>query len=488
MNEQAARDLVLAWAIESTHADQKLVTVQQLQQLGHTAWDHAHTQPGSEGLAERFLAKRAALVLQSVGAQTPVFSTFVARNKTFSALTVGLPLAAFLVGLLVDRIGSPHRVDLLSAPLLLIVLWNLLVYLWLIGAVFKPKTRNRHAGLGWLARCSAGLAWLPHKLPTPWPAALATFSTHWVRTSAPLARVRVLRVIHACAAALALGAMASLYARGLLVQYQVGWESTFLQADQVHGLLSLLFKPAMFVSGMQGFSLADVQALQWPQQAPAGSGARWVHLFATTLLLLVVLPRCVLAGTAYAKERWLARRFHADTAHPYVRDLLDAAGLGMAGVVLRVFPYSFTLDDPRSAGLSNLARTLLGAQTQVLLQASTGYGEELASPHAAGAAEPPLEVALFNLSATPEAENHGALLDSLVQQGHTRLEVWVDASGYAQRLAGQSGSTERIAQRSALWHSLGTARHLPVRIVHLLQPEASAPVQLVAERSPVVLA
>ena len=486
MNEQAARDLVLAWAMESTDIDHKLITPQQRQQLGHRAWDGVHTQPGSEGLAERFLAERAALVVHSVGAQTPTFSTFVARNKTLFALTVGLPVAAFLAGLLVDRIGSPHRVDLLSAPLLLIVLWNLLVYLWLIGAVFKPPTRSRHAGLRWLARWSTGLAWLPQKLPAPWPAALATFTTHWVSTSAPLARARALRVIHTCAAALALGVVASLYARGVLVQYQVGWDSSFLQAEQVHALLSLLFKPAMWVFGVQSFSLAEVQALQWPQQAPAGGGARWVHLFAATVLLLVVLPRCVLALVAYVRERRLAQRFHADTAHPYVRDLLEAAGLGTTGAVLRVFPYSFTVDEPRSAGLHELARTLLGAQAQVQLQASTAYGEELESPHAT-TAEAPLEVALFNLSATPEAENHGAFLDSLVQQGHPRLEVWVDASAYAQRLASQSGSAERIAQRSALWHSLGVARNLPVRIVHLIQPEASPAAQLVVQGSPVAL-
>ena len=487
MNEQAARDLVLAWAMESTDTDHKLVTPLQRQQLGHTAWDRVHTQPGSAGLAERFLAERAVLVVHSVGTQTSAFSTFVARNKTLSALTVALPLATFLLGLLVDRIGSPHRVDLLSAPLLLIVLWNLLVYLWLIGAVFKPQTRNRHAGLAWLARWSTGLAWLPHKLPAPWPAALATFTSHWLRTSAPLARVRVVRVIHACAAALALGVVASLYARGLLVQYQVGWESTFLQAEQVHVLLSLLFKPAMWVFGVQGFSLADVQALQWPQQAAAGGGARWVHLFATTLLLLVVLPRCLLALLAYVRERRLAQRFHADTAHPYVRDLLDTAGLGTTGAVLRVFPYSFTVDGPRSAGLHDLARTLLGAQAQVQLQVSTAYGEELAPLHVTNA-EPPLEVALFNLSATPEAENHGAFLDSLLQQGHTRLQVWVDASAYEQRLAAQSGSAERMAQRSALWHSLGAARNLPVRTVHLIQPEALPSAQLAAQGSPVVLA
>ena len=363
--------------------------------------------------------------------------------------------------------------------------------------VFLPETAfPMRAGLpqrepGWLARWAAGLAWVPHKLPPPWPATLATFSTHWARTSAPLARVRALRVIHTAAAALALGVLASLYARGLLVQYQVGWESTFLQAEQVHAVLSLLFTPAMLVFGVQGFSLADVQALQWPQQVPVYGGARWVHLYAASLLLWVVVPRCVLAVVAWVQERRLAQRFHANTAHPYVRGLLDAVGLGNAGVLLQVFPYSFTVDDARNAGLHKLAHTLLGAQAQVLLQVPTAYGEELVLPPAAGpqaAGEPPLDVALFNLSATPEAENHGAFLRSLVQRGHARLEVWVDASAYEQRLAAQSGSAERLAQRSALWHSLGSTHQLPVRIVHLLQPEASSSAQHVALGCPVVLA
>ena len=65
----------------------------------------------------------------------------------------------------------------------------------------------------------------------------------------------------------------------------------------------------------------------------------------------------------------------------------------------------------------------------------------------------------------------------------------MDASAYEQRLAGQSGSTERIVQRSALWQSLGNTYHLPVRIVHLLQPEASsAAAQLAGQECPVVLA
>ena len=77
MNEQAARDLLLAWALESSDVDLKLVTPQQRQHLGQVAWEQVHTQsPSTDGdLPERFLARRAALVVHAVGAQTPAFST-----------------------------------------------------------------------------------------------------------------------------------------------------------------------------------------------------------------------------------------------------------------------------------------------------------------------------------------------------------------------------------------------------------------------------
>jgi hypothetical protein len=59
--------------------------------------------------------------------------------------------------------------------------------------------------------------------------------------------------------------------------------------------LSWLFAPALAVFPLQGFSLADVQALRFVQEPSPAGGARWVHLYAATLLLLVVLPRLVLA-------------------------------------------------------------------------------------------------------------------------------------------------------------------------------------------------
>ncbi len=50
----------------------------------------------------------------------------------------GLPLAALLLGLAIDRISNAHRVDLLSPPLLTVLAWNLAVYLLIAWRAMRP--------------------------------------------------------------------------------------------------------------------------------------------------------------------------------------------------------------------------------------------------------------------------------------------------------------------------------------------------------------
>jgi hypothetical protein len=54
--------------------------------------------------------------------------------------------SAFSPGAGLDHIANPHRVDLLSAPLLLIVAWNLLVYLALHRLGPGPVEAHRLGG------------------------------------------------------------------------------------------------------------------------------------------------------------------------------------------------------------------------------------------------------------------------------------------------------------------------------------------------------
>lgn len=476
MHERIARDVVLMRAIETSDTKRDILSDDDRLYATRSARELAHWQ-ASEGKSaptlDHFLGQRAELILKRLAERTPAFSSFLNRSSMMPLITWLLPVVGFLAGAGLDHIGNPHRINLLSAPLLLIIGWNLLVYLFLIVASLMPKKTRIGPGSPLLRRLTVGKDALPRKLPAPLAAGIAQFLTEWSQLSAKLVGLRLTRTVHLAAAAFALGAIASLYARGMLNAYAAGWESTFLDATQVHTLLSVLFTPAMTVFPLQGFSLADIQALRFVQEPSPAGGARWVHLYAATLLLLVVVPRLVLAIVAGLRAGRMTRRFPIDLGAPYFRVLADR--IGAAGpAVLRVIPYSFTVDEARHKGLAAVATMVLGEQAQLMLRPACAYGVE---PKTAlqdtqlTDADVAITAALFNLAATPERENHGAFLDYLKQSTLRGIAVLLDESGLAERAVNTSGTDARIVERAALWHEFCRYHGAPATVVNLLHPE-----------------
>ncbi|WP_308601625.1 DUF2868 domain-containing protein [Massilia sp. Dwa41.01b] len=410
MNEQLARRVVLVRAIETADTQHQVLSEDDRKYASRSARELAAWQAADSKSAvtqEHFLGQRAEQILKRLAERTPAFGAFQKRGLGMPGVWAALPLLALLAGALLDRIADPHRVDLLSAPLIGIVAWNLLVYLSLLVWALVPRRKTGPAGGGLLRRLSVGKPAVPRKLPSALSTGVANFMGEWALLSEPLTRARLSRTVHLAAAAFALGAVLSLYARGLLTQYIAGWESTFLDANQVHTLLSWLFAPALFVfRQLQGFSLADIEALRFTANTPPGGGERWVHLYGATILLLVVLPRPVLAAIAAMRAARLKRRFPLELEHPYFRKLADSIGAGTPAV-LRVLPYSFTLDEARDRGLWTVAAMALGAQARVLLRPTVPYGEEpkeALRENGFDEAGVTVTAALFSLSATPEKE------------------------------------------------------------------------------------
>jgi len=462
MNERTARDVVLMRAIETADAKREILSEDDRVYASRSARELAHWQAAegkSEPRLDHFLGQRAELILKRLAERTPAFAAFRQRRSLLPVLAVLLPIVGFVAGAGLDRIGNPHRVDLLSAPLLAILAWNLLVYLALIVWALVPSKRTGWASPQLLRRLSVGKAALPRKLPAPLAAGIAQYFTDWSQLTAKLTHLRLGRTIHLAAAAFALGAIASLYARGVLTQYAAGWESTFLDAGQVHALLSFLFAPALAVFPLQGFSLADVQALRFVQEPSAAGGARWVHLYAATLFLLVVLPRLVLAIVSGLRARRLAHRFPLDLGQPYYRLLADRVGAS-GPAVLRVIPYSFTVDEARHRGLAAVAGMVHGEEPMDALRDARLDDAGIA-----------LTAVLFNLAATPERENHGAFLDYLARHTPRGIAVLLDESGFVERGAGQAGFDTRVVERVALWHQFCQYHHIQATVVDLLHPE-----------------
>ena len=477
MNEAAARKIVLMRAIENADISQQLLSQDDRLYAGKSAHELAQWEAADQKSAVTpalFLEKRAEQILKKMSERAPAFAAVVKPRGTLRALGMALPVLAFLVGALADRIGNPHRVDLLSAPLLIIIGWNLAVYLlllfWRLAQAFGTRRTYSVFFTPWAQARTAR----PRKLPSTLATAVTRFAAEWATLSASLTKARVGRAMHLSAAALAFGAICSLYLRGLLSQYQAGWESTFLDAAQVHALLQIVFTPATWVFQLPGFSLQDVRALQGTVSASSAKGALWVHLYAATLLLLVMLPRTALAFASHWRQNKLQHNFPLDLGLPYFRKLTARIGPA-APAVLRVLPYSFTLDEARDAGLATVARALLGEQARVMLRPVTAYGEDLDTAPTARAASDSnaaQTALLFNLSATPELESHGAFIDQMARGNAAGLLVFVDESAYLERLGAQGGADARLRERIALWQQFCEQHKVQARIVNLLNPPA----------------
>jgi hypothetical protein len=302
---------------------------------------------------------------------------------------------------------------------------------------------------------------------------MASFALDWGERSAPLVAARAARILHLSAAALALGAIVGLFLRGLAFEYRAGWESTFLDAPAVHGLLWFFLGPAARFLGQPFPTVEELAALRW-DAAGGENAAGWIYLYVVTVVAVVIVPRLVLAAIAGLRERTLSRRFPLSLDEAYFRRLLS--GWREAPARVDVMPYAYTPGEDAMQGLQRLAAVLFGDDVQVHWARSVAFGEEDAVAASSNRSSPAADmvIALFNLAATPETENHGVFLDRLRSRTPGRLAAIVDEGPYRGRLGAQAGAEARLAERRQAWSGLAETRSLRAVFVDLSLPELTA--------------
>jgi ribosomal protein L34 len=321
-----------------------------------------------------------------------------------------LLLLALVAGLALDALPGTTRINLFAPPLLAMLAWNLAVYAGLLVVALRPGAGLREP------RRAALAAWL-----------------------------------HGAAALLAAGAVLSMYARGSFFEFRAGWDSTFFEAPALHRFMSALFGPAAWLGGITLPTVDEFAALRFSSAGGGERAARWIHLYAITIGVGVVLPRVLLAA-------WSARRAAAVPAPPAAPELAARRVL--------VLPYSYRIGDELRSGLQRVLAQRLQARVDVELIENVVQGDEaeVRTRLGAGGAAP---VLLFALSATPEAETHGALLRALAA---APALVLVDESGFRRRFSGADGQA-RLAERRALWRRWLAERGHEAVFADLLQPE-----------------
>jgi GTPase Era involved in 16S rRNA processing len=318
---------------------------------------------------------------------------------------------AFLLGIGTDAVGSSsHTVNILAPPLLLLMLWNVVVYAFIAAnSLFK----SRH-----------------FKLPK------------LVQTEA-IALSRGTTIMHGAAAALALGALLAMYWRGLVFDYQALWQSTFLSAKSAHTLVSAVLSPAAWLGSLFGGSAFPDLASFEQLRAPTSQGenaARWIHWYAITVFLVVLLPRCLLALWSHRKAQKLALATLVVAKKPQITPSLA----NQSSTYSSILTIALSLVAHTNVGKTTLARTLLGRD----------IGEVRDAEHV-----------------THTAEKH-VLVESVHQGVLERLELW-DTPGFgdsellAKRMS-QAGNPigwfmsevwDRLQNR-AFWYSQRAVRHI----------------------------
>lgn len=458
MNETEARRTLLLRAFEApltapwTDADRDWATREALIEVG------------SQASPDRLIATRAAFGVERLAEREAAVGVALGASARNPAIDILFLVAAFAVGVALDSLGAQGRIEILSPPLLALLAWNLAVYLWLIAMAARlgsvRNARAPRAALGNSARSGKpadsalnGGGWVRKLIPERWRRdasnrlpALARFAADWAPRAQALRSARLVALLHAGAALLALGALASLYLRGIVFEFRAGWDSTFLDANAVHALAAVLYGPASFVSGIAVPGADEIARLRFAH-GPGENAARWIHLQALTVVGAIVLPRAVLGVVSRARANRLARRFPLPLTDAYYRRLLPRPAEGTPVCVL---PYSYHFPDARLPALQLAIEDRLGERVvlEVADSVSPGSDDEPGTLLPPEAADAHSILALFPLAATPERETHGEFVRALLAH-RTPVRVVIDETDFLARFGAEG--EERRAQRRDAW-------------------------------------
>jgi hypothetical protein len=448
MDELAARDAVTVRALESADGAREIWSDADRVWAGRAAAEAV----GESASDDAFIGRRAALALERLRKRHPGFVALtrsIPQRRSIVWVTIAI---AFAVGALGVDIGPAHRINLLAPPLLALFAWNIVVYVALLASVIASRRGKASQWGGPLrhpvARLFRNGSMFRRKpaIPPPLLSAYGRFATEWSTLAAPLVAQRAAALLHLGAAALAAGAIAGLYVRGIALEYRAGWQSTFLTADNVANILHVVLAPGAWLTGI---AIPDAAHLQTIGGDSAGeNAARWIHLYAATLAAVVIVPRLALALAAWLSQRSLAKSMPLSLRDPYFQGLLRSWRRGTARIA--AVTYSYAIPAANAQGLAQIATRALQSSVAIDWLPTVAYGADDV-PHIESVSHTCI-MAIFNLGATPERETHGAFVRALAAADPTLpLIAIVDTSEFVARFSDQP---RRIGERTDSWQRM----------------------------------
>jgi hypothetical protein len=479
---------VLKWrALEEGDADGVLVNAERRREAtAHTRAGLASEEITGDVLEERaesFLDKRAEwLEREAVGWRGElirVLELLCVPQGRWSWALVGWALA-LLTGYWLTDLGQASEFNLLALPLVGLLAWNAVVIVLGVFCELMPTSALAGRG-GWVAEFLAhGISRMGKATKEIESGVADVVRSRYEELAWPLAwrrlQMRLRMWLHVAAALLAIGGAVALYARGWSREYRAVWESTLLSESGATAFFETLFKPASKVlpvhvpleqiTGMHR-TLGKVE-----KPAPA---LPWIHLYAGTLLVLIVVPRLLLAGLGAARcGRVIAQPARALHWGNYLRALLRAVEGGSERIQVLVHAIEPTAAH-REVWDRGVRERFGGMARAEYMRIPAGEEDEFAAAWQPVCAN---LVMLFNMATTPEAEVQRRLVSDVRQRLLTKhvepeLVVLLDGTSLAGRW-----SPEKIAGREQLWSQ--TVEGLASEVIVAVRKESARAKPLVS--------
>jgi hypothetical protein len=358
VQERALRKVLLIQAIEETdRIGQALPLAERAEATRAVAGKNLsgiETQAEAQlsSATEWFLVRRADLLLRSLRGRSPGIDYVLAVAGGSIVLDRGMLMLAFVAGVLLSFLDGRRAINIFALPLVVLIAWNLLVYVSRLGrrrttqfaarkggvadGVAKSAPGVTHVGAPQVAPVSASASpprlslfasfysrWarsrvdrlLGHstRFNAPLAPGLRRFAGDWWEVAQPLFAARARRLLHLSAIAVALGLIAGYYFRAIILRAGAGWEGgNVLGPGTAHTFLAVLYGPASLITGISLPPAAGIAELRLT--AASGSGgdaAPWIHLIAWTAALYIVLPRLIAALSSSFNLWRLSRRLAA---------------------------------------------------------------------------------------------------------------------------------------------------------------------------------
>lgn len=404
---------------------------------------------------DQFVARRAEQAWSEIGklSANPITNLKVPRWPTFVGWL--LVVISMLTGFVTDHLVSDHRVNIVELPLVGLIIWNLIIFLGIfvrwIAALVSSKPKRGGVLTEMLGKLHLWEGMTVSKATHPdgnacqW---VDQFRTTWISLSAHLNQVRLELVMHMAAMSFTLGTLGSLYIRGFFKEYRAGWESTFFSADSIHAIASFVLMPGAFILNMQIPDVQHIAHLRFPESS--GEIARdWIHLYAASILVWIIMPRALLA-ISNGFSRWrLHRCFPLPVANIYFKVLSAIYRDGKATAL--VIPFRYDMTPQIKSNLSSLLGRVHGLTVDISIQSPVLMGEDTSDWKVALGNEKNFVIfVVFNLTATAESDTHAHLMERVQKdvRGRTSIIPIVDISSYADR------DKKRRRQREKQWRSI----------------------------------